>query len=77
MKEGIQNFHGARPVNQVIDSMWWTRTSRLSITNSFFEKTHLSGALRVESCAASLEDSANCAMFLETHTGFAREKTPS
>ena len=34
MEQEIQNSHGARPVNQVIQSMWWTRTSRLSIKNS-------------------------------------------
>ena len=34
MEKGIQNSHGARPVNQVILSMWWTRTSRLSKENS-------------------------------------------
>ena len=30
----IQNSHGARPVNQVIQSTWWTRTSRFSSKNS-------------------------------------------
>ena len=34
MEKGIQNAHGARPANQVIQSMWWTRTSRLSINKS-------------------------------------------
>ena len=34
MEKGIQNSHVARSVNQVIQSMWWTRTSRLSIKNS-------------------------------------------
>ena len=34
METEIQNSHGARPVNQVIQSMWWTRTSRLSMKNS-------------------------------------------
>ena len=34
MEKGIQNSHGARPVNQDVESMWWIRTSRLSIKNS-------------------------------------------
>jgi len=37
MERRIQNSHSARPVNQVIWSMWWTRTSRLSIKNSLSE----------------------------------------
>ena len=34
MGKGMQDSNGARAVNQVIVSMWWTRTSRLSKENS-------------------------------------------
>jgi hypothetical protein len=34
MEKGFQHSQGARPVNQDIQSMWWTRTSRLSMKNS-------------------------------------------
>ena len=34
MEKGIQNSRGAKPVDQDISSMWWTRTSRLSIKKS-------------------------------------------
>ena len=37
--KGNSNTHGARPVNQIIKSMWWTRTSRLSIQNSLSHST--------------------------------------
>ena len=49
MEKGIQNSHGARPVNQVIQSMWWTRTSRLSIKKSLFgDSLHRRGWVPVD-----------------------------
>ena len=48
MEKGIQNSHGARPVNQDIQSMWWTRTSRLSIKNSLFLTCWAAGICLVE-----------------------------
>ena len=46
MEKAIQKSHGARPVNQVIQSMWRTRTSRLSIKNSL--STDLSRGVATE-----------------------------
>jgi hypothetical protein len=41
--KGNSSSHGARPVHQIISTMKWIRTSRLSINNSLSLRIYLRG----------------------------------
>ena len=53
MEKEIHNSHGASPVNQNIWSMWWIRTSRLSINNPLSLLTMLA-SMKGAHCVSSM-----------------------